>query len=293
MGFTKLDERILQSSIMAEKAEVFKVWIALLASCRQNGIADVSSTFLAAACHLPQKTVDNAIEVLSSPDSHSRSLADDGRRIKRVDGGYFVINYDKYRAFSVVGDPDSPGAKRTKRWREKRHGDARDACDVTSASSSLYSSVIKFLNLRTGKNFSTKPTAAGKHLLTRIKEGRTLDEFKYVIEVKASQWLNKPDMEGYLRPETLFGSKMESYLNERVIVSAEDMEKRVGSGPDQSDDERKRAADLKRRRDEVARRIHAKYDDLIDKAKGADLARLRETANMELETELHAIEAGA
>ena len=120
MGFTKLDERILQSSIMAEKAEVFKVWIALLASCGPDGVARISSIFLASACHLPQRTVDNAIEVLSSPDPRSRSLADEGRRIRRVDGGYFVVNYEKYRAFSPnEGNPNSPGALRVRRWREK------------------------------------------------------------------------------------------------------------------------------------------------------------------------------
>jgi hypothetical protein len=121
MGFTKLDENILQSSIMAEKSEIFKVWIALLASCGPDGISRVSSVYLAAACHLPQKTVDNALVVLSSPDERSRSINDEGRRICRIDGGYFVINYDKYRAFSPnEGNPNSPGAIRVRRWREKQ-----------------------------------------------------------------------------------------------------------------------------------------------------------------------------
>jgi hypothetical protein len=148
MGFTKLDEGILQSSVMAESGSVFKVWIALLASCGQDGIAKVSSVFLSSACHLPQKTVDHAIENLSSPDPRSRSLNDEGRRIQRVDGGYRVINYEKYRAFSPnEGNPNSPGAIRVRRWREKQKGVTSqpvvtqgNVTSVTSASASASSS---------------------------------------------------------------------------------------------------------------------------------------------------------
>jgi len=95
---------------------------------------------------------------------------------------------------------------------------------------------------------------------------------------------------GWLARSQKSGGGMRSVSLRDIEVKRERL---VGSGPDKSDDESKRAADLKRRRDEVARRIHEKYDDLIDRASGAELARLRDAANTELETELHAIEAGA
>ena len=97
MGFTKLDEGILRSSIMAKDSDTFKVWIALLASCDYDGIARVSAIFLSSVCHLPIKIVEKALFALESPDKHSRSTEDDGRRIKRVSGGYFVINYGRMR----------------------------------------------------------------------------------------------------------------------------------------------------------------------------------------------------
>lgn len=70
--------------------------------CREDGIARVASTGLAAVCYLPIEAVDRAISVLSSPDKRSRSVADEGRRIERVDGGYRVINYSKYREQSTT-----------------------------------------------------------------------------------------------------------------------------------------------------------------------------------------------
>ena len=121
MGFTKLDGNLLQSSIMAEPSETFKVFITILASTGPDGIARVSSTFLAAACYLPIGIIDEALLSLEAPDPRSRSLNDDGRRIKRVDGGYFVVNYEKYRSFTYS---DKSEAARKREYRKKlREGD--------------------------------------------------------------------------------------------------------------------------------------------------------------------------
>ena len=49
----------------------------------------------------------------------------------------------------------------------------------------------------------------------RLREGFTVDDFKTVIDKKARAWLGNRDMQKYLRPETLFGTKFESYLNEQ------------------------------------------------------------------------------
>lgn len=57
--------------------------------------------------------------------------------------------------------------------------------------------------------------------MARKNEGFTLDDFKTVIAKKAAEWGKEPekgqkDMRPYLRPETLFGTKFESYLNQPV-----------------------------------------------------------------------------
>jgi len=76
------------------------------------------------------------LEELCSPDPDSRSQAYDGRRLARVDGGYLVLNYFKYR------DRDHTAAVRAKRYRDrvKQSGavsSRRDAvtrtCNVTLA----------------------------------------------------------------------------------------------------------------------------------------------------------------
>ena len=74
--------------------------------------------------------------------------------------------------------------------------------------------IVEFLNSQSGKNFSTKTKATISHINARIAEGRTVEDFKKVILIKCAKWMNAPKMQDFLRPETLFGSKFESYLNE-------------------------------------------------------------------------------
>lgn len=71
--------------------------------------------------------------------------------------------------------------------------------------------VLKFLNEVTGKKF-TPSEANLKHLRGRFAEGRTVDDCKHVVRVKARQWLGTEQAQ-YLRPQTLFCPKnFEGYL---------------------------------------------------------------------------------
>ena len=74
--------------------------------------------------------------------------------------------------------------------------------------------IISFLNEKSGKNFSCKTKATIAHIKARLAEGRTIEEFKKVITIKCEKWMPDPKMNDYIRPETLFGAKFESYLNE-------------------------------------------------------------------------------
>jgi len=78
----------------------------------------------------------------------------------------------------------------------------------------IYIPIIDYLNEKANKNFRPTTKKTQSLINARIKEGFTLDDFKKVIDIKCSQWLDT-EMEKYLRPETLFGTKFEGYLNEK------------------------------------------------------------------------------
>ena len=75
--------------------------------------------------------------------------------------------------------------------------------------------IVDYLNEKTKKHYQNKG-ATYDIIKARLNDGYTIKDCKYIIDVKASQWLNT-DMEKYLRPETLFNrTKFESYLNEQI-----------------------------------------------------------------------------
>jgi uncharacterized phage protein (TIGR02220 family) len=75
--------------------------------------------------------------------------------------------------------------------------------------------IIDFLNECTGKSYKPTSKVAIININARLKEGYTKDDFIKVISVKATKWLNTK-FEDYLTPNTLFGNKFESYLNEKI-----------------------------------------------------------------------------
>ena len=79
-----------------------------------------------------------------------------------------------------------------------------------------YKEIIDYLNEKTGKRFKSGTDATKRVIRARFKEGNSLDDFKAVIDVKATEWIGDSKMEDYLRPSTLFGTKFEGYLNQSI-----------------------------------------------------------------------------
>jgi uncharacterized phage protein (TIGR02220 family) len=77
-----------------------------------------------------------------------------------------------------------------------------------------YKEIIDYLNAKTNKSYQYQGTSTQRHINGRFKEGYTLDDFKKVIDIKTAEW-KEGKMEQYLRPETLFGTKFEGYLNQQ------------------------------------------------------------------------------
>ncbi len=91
--------------------------------------------------------------------------------------------------------------------------------------SQLVSQIVNHLNLRAGTNYKAKTASTQHHIKARINEGFLLNDFKIVIDKKCVEWQNS-EMSKYLRPETLFGTKFESYLNQPSKFEIEEAQKR-------------------------------------------------------------------
>lgn len=81
----------------------------------------------------------------------------------------------------------------------------------------IYEEIIKYLNEKIGSHF--KPTSKSTQRLIngRLSENYTIEDFKYVIDVKTNEWKDNTKMSKYLTPDTLFNaSKFEKYRNQQM-----------------------------------------------------------------------------
>lgn len=77
----------------------------------------------------------------------------------------------------------------------------------------LYSEIVSYLNKKAGTKYRPSTPKTQALIRARESEGFSLDDFKIVIDKKCAEWIGDERMEQYLRPETLFGTKFEAYLN--------------------------------------------------------------------------------
>lgn len=82
-----------------------------------------------------------------------------------------------------------------------------------------FEAIVQDLNSKTGKEYKHTSKQTRNLIQTRWNDGFRQDDFFKVHSNMAAKWLTDPKMQQYLRPETLYGTKFESYLNTQVTMS--------------------------------------------------------------------------
>ena len=95
----------------------------------------------------------------------------------------------------------------------------KDIVEQSSTTPLPYEEIVQYLNQKTNKNFKHTSKVTQRHIRARLAEGFTVSDFKQVIDNKCGDWLRDQKMKEYLRPETLFGTKFESYLNSKSTTA--------------------------------------------------------------------------
>lgn len=91
--------------------------------------------------------------------------------------------------------------------------------------------IIKYLNQKLNAKFK-RISKTESLIKARLNEGFTVDDFKIVIDKKYDEWKDDHEMVRYLRPETLFSNKFDSYLNQKIVVNNKQKGKCVTVHPD-------------------------------------------------------------
>ena len=103
--------------------------------------------------------------------------------------------------------------------------------DIDNNKLSICKEVISYLNLKAKKNFKIDTTSHQKFIKARLKEGYVIEDFKKVVDIMVAKWKGT-EYEQYLQPQTLFGNKMDNYLNQpmpkRSTILTSTVDERLG-----------------------------------------------------------------
>lgn len=108
-----------------------------------------------------------------------------------------------------TGFSDSKRTKNEPRMNQKRTKEINENTEI-------YKRIIDYLNKVCGTNYRHTTSSSQKDIKARLKEEYTEQDFYTVIDKKAKEWKGT-ERERYLRPQTLFGTKFESYLNQNIV----------------------------------------------------------------------------
>ena len=156
--------------------------------------------------------------------------------VSRNDNGEIILR--NRRMYREAKDKEF-NRLRQERYREKQKNLPENDGEITPPSSSSsssskkkdivenesrphppYKKIIDHLNEKARTNFKHDTNETKRLIKARWNQGFRLDTFLSVIDLKCKQWLCDEKMLPYLRPQTLFGTKFESYLNEKKITAS-------------------------------------------------------------------------
>jgi hypothetical protein len=119
MAYTKLFSSIITSTIWLQDDRTRIVWITMLACADKNGEVQASIPGLARIAGVPVEDCRAAIGIFMSPDPDSRTKDDEGRRIEEIDGGWRLLNYQKYREMASKEELRTAEAQRKAAYRAR------------------------------------------------------------------------------------------------------------------------------------------------------------------------------
>ena len=228
------DEKMCAIESLPDGQSIELVWLKLLClagTCNESGFLMINreipytDEMIAKYFRMDIGVIKRALEVFQQMGM-----------IELIDDVYMVSNWAKYQNNAELEHMRIMSRARQQRYRDnqkkllkqKRNVTNNVTGDVTNNEFcsicnmyyvDVYKEVINYLNSKCNGTYryTTKKTQSLIH--ARCEEGFTIDDFKTVIDKKTTEWKDT-EWEKYLRPETLFGTKFEGYLNQKITPKA-------------------------------------------------------------------------
>ena len=226
------DEKILLIESLPDAYAIITIWFKLLCLAgKQNN----SGVFLMGNIAYTDKMLATIFRMKESTVTMALNTFEQFEMIEIIDGVITIPNWNKHQtldAYEKKKERDRLYQKERRAAQKalvEKSSDKQSDSNATQSSyvavsdkeedkdidKDIYKYIVEYLNQKADTNYrhSTKKTQTCIH--ARLAEGFTQDDFKMVIDKKVADWKGT-EWEKFLRPETLFGTKFESYLNAKV-----------------------------------------------------------------------------
>ena len=242
------DEKILLIESLPDSYAIITVWFKLLCLAgKQNN----SGVFMMGRVAYTDKMLATIFRMKESTVTMALQTFEQFGMVEIIDGVITIPNWNKHQSL----DAYEKKKERDRLYQAERRAAQRALVEKSSDSQTtpssdvvvseedkdkeedidkeLYISIVSHLNARAGTKYKHTSGKTKTCIRARLAEGFTLDDFKTVIDKKCDEWLGDPKMEQYLRPETLFGTKFEGYLNQKNTNRTQQAQpKKQGGGYD-------------------------------------------------------------
>ena len=152
--------------------------------------------------------IDNVITI---PNWSKHQTLDAYEKKKERDRIYQKEKREKQKLLVKSSEKSSDNSADVVVLEEDKEKEREEDIDIN-----IYSEIIAYFNSKANTSYKSTTKKTQGLIKSRILEGFTKEDFFKVIDTKIHEWINS-DMQKYLRPETLFGNKFESYLNQKAI----------------------------------------------------------------------------
>jgi uncharacterized phage protein (TIGR02220 family) len=214
-GYILLARKTLESEIMKKPPLFFKLWGWMLLQAKfklKNGlergqfktsIAEMREAMSYLVGYRKETPTTKQIRAVYESLTKGSMIG-----TTKVTGGMIVtiLNYEEYQ------DPKNYEGHNERVHEREVEGTSYNIEEREERKNDIHTRVVGYLNRKTGSSFKPTTKTTQEYINARVSEGFAPEDFKTVIDFKCTQWLNNPEKQEYLRPQTLFCTKFESYL---------------------------------------------------------------------------------
>lgn len=239
-GWVRLHRKIQESSLWQEKpfskgqawADMIllarysdgSMWVRGIEVKLKRGQLGWSQVALAEKWGWSRGKVRRFYSFLEKPKSDPKIVQHTVQHGRRLTSITTIVNYDLYNPRDTTdGTPNGQqtdrqrtgngtGTKKGNKGKKEKKGTGKYI--EPQKDPDLTANVVEYLNQTLGTNYKATTRKTKDLVSARTTEGHTLSDFKTVIDKKADEWKDDFENAKYLRPETLFGTKFEGYLNQ-------------------------------------------------------------------------------